>query len=90
MVTGKEVEAIARYLNLPLPEFTKLFTAVRANRQGLTLIEKTNHECIFLEGNDCTINAVKPAQCRGFPNDWNFPGWHQVCEAIPVEIPAEN
>ena len=29
---------------------------------------------------------VKPLQCGGFPNEWNFPGWREVCEAI--EIPA--
>jgi hypothetical protein len=29
---------------------------------------------------------VKPEQCSGFPNKWNFPGWRQVCEAIPVPI----
>ncbi len=69
-------------------EFTALYTKVRANRQGLTLVEKANHECVFLEGTDCTINTVKPAQCRGFPNTWNFPGWRQVCEAIPIEPDA--
>ena len=38
----------------------------------------------MLDGNRCTIQAVKPIQCRGFPNQWNFPGWRKVCEAIPV------
>jgi hypothetical protein len=36
-----------------------------------------------LQGNDCVINAVKPQQCRDFPNHWNFPGWRTVCEAVP-------
>lgn len=90
MVTDDEVEAIACHLDLPLHEFTDLFTEVRKNRRGLTLIEKPNHECIFLEGNVCTINEVKPAQCRGFPNDWNFPGWRDVCEAIPVDRPPAS
>jgi hypothetical protein len=29
---------------------------------------------------------VKPEQCAGFPNKWNFTGWRQVCEAIPVPV----
>lgn len=85
VVTADEVEAIAAHLNLSVQDFTADYTKIRANRRGLTLIEKSNHECVFLEGTDCTINAVKPEQCRGFPNTWNFPGWRQVCEALPVE-----
>ena len=39
--------------------------------------------CIFLEGvNTCLIQPVKPEQCRGFPNAWNFPGWRDMCEAV--------
>jgi Fe-S-cluster containining protein len=51
----------------------------------LSLIARPNHECIFLEGtNVCKIQAVKPQQCAGFPNAWNFPGWREVCVAVPV------
>ena len=42
---------------------------------------------IFLDGIDCTIQAVKPRQCRGFPNEWNFAGWRKHCEAVPVAVP---
>ncbi len=28
--------------------------------------------------------AVKPQQCRDFPNGWNFPGWRNVCEALEI------
>ncbi|MEY5013526.1 MAG: hypothetical protein RLY69_1241, partial [Verrucomicrobiota bacterium] len=64
--------------------FIARFTRLRGDRTGLSLIEKDNHECVMLDGNNCTIQAVKPTQCRGFPNHWNFPGWREVCEAIPV------
>ena len=40
----------------------------------------------FLDGIDCRVNDVKPDQCSGFPNTWNFPGWQDVCEAIPIEL----
>jgi Fe-S-cluster containining protein len=79
-----EVSKIAGFLDLTEQEFLDRFTRLRTNRQGLSLVEKDNHECIMLDGNACRIHPAKPAQCAGFPNKWNFPGWRQVCEAIPV------
>jgi len=83
-----EVARIAEFLKLTDYEFLHQFTRLRTNRQGLSLIEKDNHECIMLDGDVCRIHPVKPAQCEGFPNKWNFPGWRQVCEAIPVSGPV--
>jgi uncharacterized protein len=80
----KEIGSIATHLGLTEQEFLERYTRLRTNRQGLSLIEKENHECIMLDGNSCRIHPVKPAQCTGFPNLWNFPGWREVCEAIPV------
>ena len=71
---------------MPEDEFLATYTRLRANRRGLSLIEKPNDECIFLDGIDCRVNDVKPDQCSGFPNTWNFPGWRDVCEAIPIEV----
>ena len=45
---------------------------------------------IFLEGRDCAIQPVKPRQCAGFPNTWNFPGWREACEAVPVLLQGET
>ena len=84
-VNEEEIRAISVFLGMPEVDFIGQFTALRRNRAGLTLIDKPDGACIFLEGEDhCAINEVKPKQCRGFPNDWNFPGWREVCEAIPV------
>lgn len=47
------------------------------DRRGLTLIEKPDGSCIFLEDGEpcgCRINPVKPKQCDGFPSRWSFPG----------------
>ena len=85
-----EILPIAEFLGLAEEEFLERYTRLRTNRQGLSLIEKPNHECIMLDGNACRIHPVKPEQCAGFPNKWNFPGWRQVCEAIPVgEVPSD-
>jgi len=86
-VSATEVEAIAAHLSLETPDFIARFTRLRADRRGLSLIDRPDHSCIFLEGRDCLINAVKPQQCRDFPNKWRFPGWRQVCEAIPLPAP---
>ena len=81
-----EIAPIATFLGLSESDFLNQYTRLRSNRQGLSLIEKENHECIMLDGNACRIHSVKPAQCDGFPNKWNFPGWREVCEAVPVSV----
>lgn len=83
-VEDDELAAIAAFLGLRVDDFIQRYTRLRLNRQGLSLIEKPDDSCIFLEGRDCRINEVKPQQCRDFPNKWNFPGWRQVCEAVEV------
>ena len=86
-VTDEEVTAIASHVGLDVPTFTERFTRINSNRTGLSLTEKPNGECIFLEGlNVCAIQPVKPHQCSGFPNDWQFPGWREQCEAIEVPM----
>lgn len=81
-----EIAPISGFLGIGEDEFISRYTRLRTNRTGLSLIEKENHECIMLEGGGCRIHPVKPAQCAGFPNTWNFPGWRQVCEAVPVSV----
>lgn len=87
-VTEAEIAAIARHFRMEESAFIQQYTRLRPSRQGLALVDKANGECVFLEGNDCSIQPVKPQQCRDFPNNWNFPGWRQVCDAI--EVPAEG
>jgi uncharacterized protein len=82
-----EIGPIAAHLGLDEAEFLAAYTRLRSNRRGLSLVEKDNHECIMLDGDSCRIHPVKPAQCEGFPNKWNFPGWRQVCEAKAVPKP---
>lgn len=87
-VSDEEVSAIASFLDMSLDEFVAGYTRLNANRTGLSIIDKPNGECIFLEGkNHCRIQQVKPVQCSGFPNEWRFPGWREVCEAVEVPTP---
>jgi Fe-S-cluster containining protein len=85
-VTEEEVVAIARFMGLSVEEFVQGHTRLNANRTGLSIMEKEDGACFFLAGrNECLIQPVKPVQCSGFPNDWNFPGWREQCEAIEMK-----
>jgi len=89
-LTDAEITRLAAFKGLGEHEFIQQFTRLRADRQGLALLEKTNHECIFLEGNDCAVQTVKPQQCRDFPNGWNFPGFEKFCRAVPQWVPEPH
>ena len=85
-----EIEAMAAFKQLSEDEFIQAYTRLRRDRQGLALAEKENGECIFLEGHDCSVQPVKPRQCRQFPNLWNFPGFEKQCHAIPKLVEEEE
>ena len=83
-VTEAEISAISRHLGLAEDDFIQRYTRLRADRRGLSLIDQPDGACIFLDGQDCRIQAVKPQQCRDFPNAWNFPGWRDICMATEI------
>ena len=83
-VTEKEITAIAHFVGIPEEEFIQNHTRLLPSRDGLALLDQESGACVFLKGQDCSIQEVKPQQCRDFPNNWNFPGWRNVCEAIEI------
>jgi Fe-S-cluster containining protein len=85
-LTDADITAIAAFLGMNEHAFIEKFTRLRPRRDGLALIDNPDESCVFLEGRDCRIQPVKPVQCSGFPNTWNFPGWRDVCEAIEVPV----
>lgn len=86
-IKEEEIPRLAAHMGLSEADFIERYTRLTPQRNGLALIDKPNGECYFLDGRECRLQAVKPVQCTGFPNVWNFPGWQDVCEAIPVELP---
>lgn len=82
-VGGDEIARMACLLGVTESDFIDRYTRLAPRRDGLALVEKSNGECVFLEGDDCRVQSAKPIQCMGFPNTWNFPGWRAVCEAVP-------
>jgi len=85
-IDDAEIAALANFFGMSERDFIEHYTRLRPQRNGLALLDKPNGECIFLDGRDCRVQPVKPKQCRGFPNEWNFPGWREVCEAVPVKM----
>jgi uncharacterized protein len=85
-LSNAEISAMAAFLSLTEGEFIQRYTRLHTSRTALALEDKPGGECIFLDGHDCRVNPVKPQQCRGFPNLWNFPGFQQVCRAQPVVL----
>jgi Fe-S-cluster containining protein len=83
-ITEPDIAAMAAHFGISERDFIDRYTRLRPHRDGLALLDKTNGECIFLEGRDCVVQEAKPTQCKGFPNTWNFPGWREKCEAVPT------
>ena len=88
-VSTEEIDQLAKFLKLPVEDFIQQHTRLAPDRRGLSLREAATGACEILDGNDCRVQAVKPQQCRDFPNGWNFPGWQQDCRAI-VRISDET
>jgi Fe-S-cluster containining protein len=82
-LTDAEITRLAAFKDLSEFDFIQQFTRLTNDRRGLALLDKSNGECIFLEGGNCAVQSVKPQQCRDFPNLWNFPGADKFCRAIP-------
>lgn len=80
-VSDEEIMRIAEYLSIDYHEFMNKYVRIHSRRDGLSLIEKPNDECFFLEKGACILQEVKPQQCIDFPNKWNFPHWQSVCQA---------
>ena len=56
-MTRPEVEAIAGFLGLSIPDFGRRY--LRRIGGSLSLTEKPNHDCIFWQ-NGCTVYSVRP------------------------------
>lgn len=89
-LTETEITRIAAFLQLSEHDFIQRFTRLQPDRRGLALQEKADGGCILLEGNLCSIQSVKPQQCRDFPNLWKYPGAEKFCQAIPRAVDEEE
>ncbi|MCO5051463.1 MAG: YkgJ family cysteine cluster protein [Verrucomicrobiae bacterium] len=89
-LTEAEITRIAAFLKISEYDFIQRYTRLRSDRHGLVLQDQSDGACIFLEGDSCAIQSVKPQQCRDFPNLWHYPGAEQFCHAIPREVSTDE
>ena len=89
-LTDAEITRLSEFKKLSELDFIQQFTRLTDDRRGLALMDKPNGECIFLDGNDCAVQSIKPQQCRDFPNLWNFPGFEKVCKALPKLVSEQE
>jgi len=81
-LTPDDISRLAKSLEMTEDAFINAYTRLTADRRGLSLIEKTDDSCVFLDdAGTCRINDAKPIQCRDFPIGWNFSGYEELCEA---------
>jgi Fe-S-cluster containining protein len=89
-LSAGEIARLAAFKGLSEVEFIQRFTRLTDDRRGLALTDQPDGACVFLDGNDCAVQPVKPQQCRDFPNLWSFPGFEQVCRAVPRAVGEEE
>ena len=85
-----EIEAIAAHLGIGEGEFIQRYARLNASRTGLALQDRPDGACIFLEGDNCRVQQVKPQQCRDFPNLWRHPDADKLCRAVPREVSEDE
>jgi Fe-S-cluster containining protein len=85
-LSEQEISRLAEFKGMQEHDFIQKYTRLNQDKTGLALLDKKNGECIFLDGQNCAVQPVKPRQCREFPNLWNFPGFEKLCHAIPREM----
>lgn len=65
-LSGAEVRALARYLDLPLEDFERRYTFV--DEDGWTQLQLAGDRCVFLQvDGGCGVYGARPTQCRTFP-----------------------
>lgn len=66
-VSGREIEVIARHLELPADEVARQCTVPDPEGGGGSVLRHTGNGCIFLEGNLCMVYDSRPRDCHDFP-----------------------
>ncbi len=64
-VSQEEMEAMAKLLNMSVSLFKRKYIKTRGNK--LLLVEKKNHDCVFLQDKKCTVYQARPKQCQTYP-----------------------
>jgi Fe-S-cluster containining protein len=66
-VTERDVDRLARHFRLK-PERIFADYVVQSEDEGTILRRRENGECVFLDGNDCTVYEARPEVCQRYPH----------------------
>jgi Fe-S-cluster containining protein len=65
-VTSKDIDSIARYLNLSREQVIREYTEPDPGDRE-TILRHNDNGCVFLDGNLCMVYEVRPSACLAFP-----------------------
>ncbi|HEX5221126.1 MAG TPA: YkgJ family cysteine cluster protein [Verrucomicrobiae bacterium] len=89
-LTAEEISRLAAFRGQSEREFIQQSTRLTHDRRGLALQEQADGACVFLVGNNCAVQPVKPQQCRDFPNLWRHPDADKLCRAVPRNVSEDE
>lgn len=75
LLTQDDIKALAPARGLDEESFIQRYTRLASNRAQLSLTEKPDGACVFLDdAGRCVVYNARPEQCRRFPFDWSVSG----------------
>lgn len=89
-LSQRDVERLARFLGMKVPQFLRDYT-LETKDEGL-ILKRTDAGCVFLDGNLCSVYEARPETCRLFPHLVKGNGsflsrmWHMPDRAVYCPI----
>ena len=84
-----DLDRLITYFNISEDEFIEKYCRIvdMGEHKRLSLIEKTNYDCIFWSNGGCEIYNARPLQCRSYPFWKPFlkdkKSWNAEAESCP-------
>jgi Fe-S-cluster containining protein len=66
-VTERDVDRLARHFRVK-PQRILADYVVESEEEGFILKRRESGECVFLEGNECTVYEARPETCQRYPH----------------------
>lgn len=86
----RDVERLARYLGMRIPDFLRDYT-IETAEEG-RILRRNENGCVFLAGNLCSVYEARPQTCELFPHLVKGNGsllsrmWHMPDRAVYCPI----
>jgi uncharacterized protein len=85
LLDSVDISGATEAMGMREAEFIERYTTLAQNRAQLTLKERADGACTFLDVADCCrVYAARPKQCRDFPHAWRIKG----CPGLGGELAA--